>query len=93
MTYDHDALYGPLITMRETDGRLAPYAQNPVIGMAVRFLPMGHSPIRYGWVSMLTDIGPNNLCEPVIVTDDKHPRRVYFIGEIMAWSEIRSIPE
>jgi len=89
---DADHLYGPMITMFDPDGRISPYAQNPTIGMAVRFFPLGQSPLRYGWVATLGDIGPNALCEPVIVTDDKWGRTVFFLSQVEAWGEVHTLP-
>jgi hypothetical protein len=86
-------LYGPMVTMYDEDGRPSVYAQNPTAGSAVRFLTTVHAEqIRYGWVAILTDVGPNLASEIVIVTDDKGPRKVYFLNQIQSWSEVWTLP-
>ncbi|MNU19533.1 hypothetical protein D3C71_77620 [compost metagenome] len=80
-----------MITMLDVEGHVSPYAHNPTIGASVRFFPVGQ-PLRYGWVAMLTDVGPNAMCEVVIVTDDKRPRGVFLMAQVEAWGEIHQLP-
>lgn len=83
-----------MVQMYDQHGMATHWARNPPVNTIVRFRTIvPDSAMRYGHVAMLTDQGPNCLAEVVFVTDDKGPRKVYFLSQVQAWEEIPILPQ